>query len=213
MDTSTNNEHIDNMNGNTETTCSYLSNTTSDVQLTRTMTNLTEIDENEFIYDEPSPYASVAHSSFVYPNVDQCHSTSYTIDEIIDEDDATDEQDHVKILEQTIANLTRHLPSTVIVESDSKQIHCISELSIQNQDCEIDMPTAMALTDEFVFSTSPTETIDVTLPMLSHSRQTNLSRSSGVRQNLTDLLTSTSHPGGNQTLQPTLPTHHKVIMN
>ena len=136
-------------------------------------TILTEIDENEFFYEEPSPYAAaVAQHALLSPQMEETNMSSYTIDEFIDEEE--EEEDHVKILEETIANLSRHLPST----------------SEEFEQTEMNVPSIKPVDDS---SVNPMPTI-------------NLSRSSGIRENLTDLLSSITTPS----LQRTSSIHDKV---
>jgi hypothetical protein len=135
--------------------------------------NLTEIDENDFFYEEPSPYETVV--------TDEQLISSYKIDELIDDDDH-DERDHVKELEETIANLTRHFPSED-AQDDSSPTNNIDSDSIFEM--EIESPSA----DEL--SCHPLNlSISVPVPMNHH--RGSLSRSSGVKQNLTDLLIPTT---------------------
>lgn len=120
---------------------------------------LTEIDENDFLYDEPSPYENVLQSS---TNNDSICST-YQIDECLDEDE-DDERDHVKELEETIANLSRHFPSEeTILEMEI-------ESPINDQPAPLPPPVQQ-----------PTS-LSISIPV------SNLSRSSGVKENLTDLV-------------------------
>jgi hypothetical protein len=144
--------------------------------------NLTEIDENDFFYEEPSPYETAI--------IEEQTISSYKIDEFID-DDEHDERDHVKELEETIANLTRHFPS-----EDTPIENKIDSDSIF--DMEIESPSG----DELSFHSSIISTS-------TNNHRGSLSRSSGVKQNLTELLiptTSKFHPP----LQRTLSTHSKV---
>ncbi|CAF3381368.1 unnamed protein product [Rotaria sp. Silwood1] len=166
--------------------------------------NLTEIDENEFFYEEPSPYVAVIKSN---KNDEQIIS-SYHIDENIDEDN-NDERDHVKELEETIANLSRHFPS----EQFEKPIP--STLPISNIDTTsiLEMEIESPSIDEISFNSSTySSNTSISVPIPINSRRINLSRSSGIRENLTDLLisaTSKSH----QTLQRTLSTHGKHMLS
>jgi hypothetical protein len=164
--------------------------------------NLTEIDENDFFYEEPSPY-------IISNKPEEDILPSYQIDELIDDDDNdndNNERDHVKELEETIANLSRHFPSENI------QIDSLSTLPIHKIDTdsilemEIESPSA----DELSFN-PPTHplSLSISISTLINNHRGSLSRSSGVRENLTDLLiptTSKSH----QSLQGTLSTHNKV---
>ena len=183
--------------------------------------SLTEIDENDFFYDEPSPYATAAtSSSLVTPaRNEESFGSSYSVDESIDEDE-TDEQDHVKILEQTIANLSRHLPSSAL-ESESMHRNPFSTLTIERIDsdaiCEMEIESPSK--DDYFFPTPLSHPVTLALPHSvpnnhQHSRDSGLSRSSGVRENLTNLLVPTTSKLAcsitNQTLQRALFTHDKV---
>ncbi len=156
--------------------------------------NLTEIDENEFFYDEPSPYEAAIISN---ENIEEEFIPSYQIDELIDDDDH-DERDHVKELEETIANLSRHFPS--------EHIQIDSSLNKIDTDSILEMEIEPSSIDKLSFR-PPNLPISVPSPM--NDRRGSLSRSSGIKENLTDLLiptTSTSH----QVLQRTLSIHSKV---
>lgn len=159
--------------------------------------NLTEIDENEFFYDEPSPYVAAIASA----KPAETAVPSYQIDECIDEDDA-DERDHVKELEKTIENLSRHLPSPINRSSPTNQIDTTSILEM-----EIESPTAC----EALSQPLPTPPLSVALPgptSISH-RRGSLSRSSGVREHLTDLLVPAA-PEPRQHAHRMSTTSHKV---
>jgi hypothetical protein len=153
--------------------------------------NLTEIDENDFFYEEPSPYETAI--------IDEQPIPSYKIDEFVDDDDDDqDERDHVKELEETIANLTRHFPLED-QPNDSSPIDKIDGDSIFEM--EIESPSA----DEFSYHPS----IPPPPPPPVNNHRGSLSRSSGVKQNLTDLLipaTAKFHPP----LQRTQSSHSKV---
>ncbi|CAF5135033.1 unnamed protein product, partial [Rotaria socialis] len=71
--------------------------------------NLTEIDENDFFYQGPSPYVATIDNILISDQITEASIPSYKIDEYIEEDDHY-ERDHVKELEETIANLSRHFP-------------------------------------------------------------------------------------------------------
>jgi hypothetical protein len=158
--------------------------------------NLTEIDENEFFYEEPSPY-------ILSNKIQEDILPSYQIDELIDDDD-NDERDHVKELEETIANLSRHIPSENI------QIDLSSTLPI-NIDSILEMEIESSTVDELSFH-PPAHPLSLSIsvpPISINNHRGSLSRSSGIRDNLTDLLIpviSKTH----QTLQRTLSTQSKV---
>ncbi|CAF0908919.1 unnamed protein product [Rotaria sordida] len=165
--------------------------------------NLTEIDENEFFYEEPSPYITVITSN---KNDEEIIST-YHIDEFIDEDN-NHERDHVKELEETIANLSRHFPSEQIEKTKS------TILPINNTDTttsilemEIESPPSI---DELSLNSSK-NSIPIPIPINNH--RINLSRSSGIRENLTDLLIPATTTKPHQTLQRTLSTHSKHMLS
>ncbi|CAF3929524.1 unnamed protein product [Rotaria sp. Silwood2] len=166
--------------------------------------NLTEIDENEFFYEEPSPYVAVIKSN---QNDEQIIS-SYYIDEFLDED-KNDERDHVKELEETIANLSRHFPSEQIekITPSTLSINNIDTTSILEM--EIESPSI----DEISFDSSTySSNTSISVPIPINNCRINLSRSSGIRENLTDLLipaTTKYH----QTLQRTLSTHSKHMLS
>jgi hypothetical protein len=177
--------------------------------------SLTEIDENDFLYEEPSLYAAVGAVSPIPPDEleeQTTSSSSYKIDEYVDEDDS-DERDHVKELEETIANLSRHFPSSTI-ESEEIRMNSPSILTMNNIDTdsilemEIESPTADDISSPL--------SLAISVPTPINNRRGSLSRSSGVRENLTDLLitaANNSQTSDNQLLQRTLSTHRKVINN
>lgn len=131
-----------------------------------------------------------------------------------------DEQDHVKILEQTIANLSRHFPSSAL-ESEPMHVNPLSRPIIEKIDsdaiCEMEIESPSK--DDYFFPTPLSHPVTLALPISvpssqQHSRESGLSRSSGVRENLTDLLASmaakSSAPAPNPTLQRALSTQDKV---
>ncbi|CAF3574727.1 unnamed protein product [Rotaria socialis] len=177
------------------------SSITSDLLQTNT---LTEIDESEFFYEEPSPYVTVIKSN----KTDESTTSSYQIDEFNDEDHS-DERDHVKELEETIANLSRHFPSEKIEQNSPLT------LSINNIDTSaiLEMEIESPSVEEVSFNL-PKHTSDhpISVPIPINTRRINLSRSCGIRENLTDLLiTPTSKP--HQILQRTLSTNSKHMLS
>lgn len=179
-----------------------ISNGEKIVEETRTILpskSLTEIDENEFFYDEPSPYAAaVAHQSLISPPIEETSRSSYTIDEFVDEDDENDddEEDHVKILEETIANLSRNLPSNCI---DFEPIENSKFLSTKTRETV----RSDAILEMHIESPPNETSFVIPIPTI------NLSRSSGIRENLTDLLSPVA-PTSPQSLQRTSSIHDKV---
>ncbi|CAF4059707.1 unnamed protein product [Rotaria magnacalcarata] len=177
------------------------SSTTSDLLRTN---SLTEIDESEFFYEEPSPYVTATKSN----KTDESITSSYQIDELNDEDNG-DERDHVKELEETIANLSRHFPS------EKTEQNSPLTLSMNNIDTSaiLEMEIESPSVEEVSFNL-PTHTSNhpISVPIPINTRRINLSRSCGIRENLTDLLiTSTSKP--RQTLQRTLSTNSKYMLS
>lgn len=90
--------------------------------------NLTEIDENEFFYEENHRF-SINDESISCKDLENSSINNYQIDECSDDDDDDDaqndeetrnqdengtdnEQDHVKILGKAIENLQRKLPTS-----------------------------------------------------------------------------------------------------
>ena len=177
--------------------------------------HLTEIDENDFFYDEPSPYATaVINNPLTFEQIDEQSTPSYKIDEFTDDEEEeereTDERDHVKILEQTIANLSRHLPSATVDEPVYPPV-----VDGVHSDLNFDMEIEPVSTEESFVRSYPLGLARPT-SMSMHARQGSLSRSSGVRQNLTDFLVQSSssaapHHSHDQPLQLSLSTHDKVI--
>ena len=162
--------------------------------------NLTEIDENDFLYEEPSPY----QSAMIVDEQQQATISSYTIDELIEDEDS-DERDHVKELELTIANLTRHFPSEDLPIDLSPSIPI---KSLDQSNCSFPLQMDSPLEDPCTQQPS-SHSISIPTPMNNHHRNS-LSRSSGVKEHLTDLLiptTSKSH----SPLQRTLSTHCKKV--
>lgn len=153
---------------------------------------LTEIDDNDFLYDEPSPYENVLQTSAHNESI----ASTYQIDECPDDDDV-DERDHVKELEETIANLSRHFPSDPIHETtiDSETI---LEMEIESPINDESSPPSLSAKTS-IESTS----LSYSIPINS------LSRSSGIRENLTDLILDRS--SNNKRLQRTLSTNTQVM--
>jgi len=196
--------------------------------------NLTEIDEDDFFYQGPSPYVSTIDEILPIESVNLDHQQtegefivpSYKIDEYIDEDDAADERDHVKELEETIANLTRCFPSTNQQEQDLELKTNETHLSVDNIDIDsiLEMEIESPSTDEHIHqlsstsiptssitSSHPLEHIPISIPIMTTNRRGSLSRSSGVRENLTDLLvTSNVSQEETRSLQRTSSIQRKV---
>ncbi|UJR21205.1 hypothetical protein I4U23_024302 [Adineta vaga] len=149
--------------------------------------SLTEIDENEFFYEEPSPYVSVIVSN---KSEEQSIIQSYQIDECIDEDDHEDEFDHVKELEKTIENLSRHLPKPIDRSSSTSPINKIDKNSILEMEIESPIDEEEDDDDDGNSSRLMTHPLSLSIsgPIPITNRRGSLSRSSGIRQNLTDLL-------------------------
>ena len=199
--------------------------------------NLTEIDEDDFFYQGPSPYTTSTDNNNVVPDrIDEPLRPSYQIDEYVDEDDS-DERDHVKELEETIANLSRHFPASsqdindIEIKPIVTNLHQPSTLSVGNIDIDsiLEMEIESPSTDEHYLPLSssihPSSTslqhplsIPISVPITINNRRNSLSRSSGVRENLTDLLataattTKESHSSNNRPLQRTGSIHSKVFL-
>ena len=189
--------------------------------------NLTEIDEDDFFYQGPSPYATAIESQPIPEKVDIPKVSSYHIDECVDEDDL-DERDHVKELEETIANLTRHFPQSaeqineIEINSKERNFHQPLSLSVDKIDIDsiLEMEIESPSTDELYLrpstSSQPPLHIPISVPISVSNRRGSLSRSSGVRENLTDLLTTATptkeiYPSSvDQPLQRTSSIHSKV---
>ncbi|CAF0865041.1 unnamed protein product [Rotaria sordida] len=203
--------------------------------------NLTEIDEDDFFYQGPSPYTTVIDNNLISDNIEEPLIPSYKIDEYIEDDDDNNndnnnnERDHVKELEQTIANLSRHFPissqqiNNIEINPIVTKLQQPSTLSVDNIDIDsiLEMEIESPSTDEHYIQSSssihPTTTssqhshnIPISIPILINNRRGSLSRSSGIRENLTDLLTTTtkkstieSYPSNNRLLQRTASTHSK----
>ena len=211
--------------------------------------NLTEIDEDDFIYQGPSPYATVVDFNSLTEKKDEEKSIeqsssqpSYRIDEDIDEDEH-DERDHVKELEETIANLSRHFPlassspspsqidpleqpsstgnkmisnlaSTGNLSSNKIDIDSILEMEIESpsrEECFIQPTSGMSLAQSL--SLQHPLHIPISVPISIPNRRGSLSRSSGVRENLTNLLMTTgdaSIASDHRPLQRTASTYTKV---
>lgn len=149
--------------------------------------NLTEIDENDFLYEEPSPYQS-AMTIDELPPPPPSVIPSYQIDELMEDEDS-DERDHVKELELTIANLTRHMPSEEILIDLSPSVPNKASLDDEsNRDfpLEIESPLADQCTQQ-----ARSLSISIPTPINNHHRNS-LSRSSGIKEHLTDLLSPTT---------------------
>lgn len=137
----------------------------------------------------------------------QATISSYKIDELIEDEDS-DERDHVKELELTIANLTRHFPTEELAIDLSPSIP-IKSLDPSNGSFPLEMDSPL----EDQCSQQPSShSISIATPMNNnnHHHRNSLSRSSGVKEHLTDLLipaTSKSH----SPLQRTLSTHSKKV--
>jgi len=199
--------------------------------------NLTEIDENDFFYQGPSPYVTVIENNQMPDKFEQSSTSSYKIDEYIDEDD-NDERDHVKELEETIANLSRHFPvlsqqlNDIEIKPIVTNLHQPSTLSVGKIDIDsiLEMEIESPSTDEHYIQSSSSVrpcsatsqhplNIPISIPISFNNHRASLSRSSGVRENLTDLLaiTSTTSPttklyySDNRTLQRTESTYGKVF--
>ncbi|CAF3809703.1 unnamed protein product [Rotaria magnacalcarata] len=168
--------------------------------------NLTEIDENDFFYQGPSPYIATIDNNIIAAKITEASIPSYKIDEYIEEDDHY-ERDHVKELEETIANLSRHFPvssqkmNTIEINPIVTNLRQPSTLSVDEIDIdsilemEIESPS---IDERYIQSSSSlcsTSTssqhplsVPITVPILTNNRRGSLSRSSGIRENLTDLL-------------------------
>ena len=156
---------------------------------------------------------------------------SYKIDEYVDEDD-TDERDHVKELEETIANISRHFPGSSEQFNDTElnsietNLHQPSNLSVGKIDIDsiLEMEIESPSIDEHYLQSSksihlpltssqPPLNIPISIPVSVHNRRGSLSRSSGVRENLTDLLVTTiiePYPIDDRPLHRTSSIHSKV---
>lgn len=191
--------------------------------------NLTEIDESDFFYQDPSPYSTVIDHHSVSDQTKQSAQPSYKIDEFIDEDD-NDERDHVKELEQTIANLSRHFPLSTALQIDSNERNPIVSGNIQQSpslsaakidaDSILEMEIESPSTDDcFIQSPSITSmqspkhqvNIPISVPISITHRHGSLSRSSGVRENLKSLLSTPFESADYRPLQRTYSTTSKVI--
>lgn len=174
--------------------------------------NLTEIDEDDFFYQGPSPYVSAIDEVLPIEQLEESIIPTYKIDEYIDEDEH-DERDHVKELEETIANISRHFPISseqeqeLDLKSTETNLNQSSDLSTDKIDIDsiLEMEIESPSTDEHFpqLSTSapaPSITssypvhIPISIPITTPNRRGSLSRSSGVRENLTDLLVTINGP-------------------
>jgi hypothetical protein len=194
--------------------------------------NLTEIDEDDFFYQGPSPYVTtINHNSIPEKIEESIIIPSYKIDEYVDEDD-TDERDHVKELEETIANISRHFPGSSEQVNDTElnsieiNLHQPSNLSVGKIDIDsiLEMEIESPSIDEHylqssksihlpITSSQPPLNIPISVPISVHNRRGSLSRSSGIRENLTDLLVTTTiepYPTNDRPLHRTSSTHSKV---
>ena len=195
--------------------------------------SLTEIDENDFFYDGPSPYVAAVDMASILESIDEPlpPPPSYRIDEYVDEDDR-DERDHVKELEETIANLSRHFPSSlsngidIAVELNPGAKHASQPTSLSVDKIDIDSILEMEIespsTDKYFLPSSSSMHLQhpasqhplhlpISVPISINHRRASLSRSSGVRENLTDLLvTAAESPSDTHVLQRTASTYGKV---
>ena len=196
--------------------------------------NLTEIDEDDFFYQGPSPYATAIDSQPLPEKIEIPIVASYQIDECVDEDDL-DERDHVKELEETIANISRHFPQSteqindIDVNTNERNFHQPLSLSVDKIDIDsiLEMEIESPSMDELYFrpttsihssNISPPSAsfpIPISVPISVNNRRNSLSRSSGVRENLTDLLITKppnieAHPIVDRSLQRTSSGHSKV---
>ncbi|UJR28278.1 hypothetical protein I4U23_009527 [Adineta vaga] len=173
--------------------------------------NLTEIDENDFFYQGPSSYIAAIDDNQMLDKNEEVSIPSYKIDEYIDEDD-NDERDHVKELEETIANLSKHLPLTSSQVNNTEttgittNLHQPSSLSVGKIDIDsiLEMEIESPSTDEQYIESSSSNrpcsvssqhplNVPITVPIsFNNNPRISLSRSSGVRENLTDLLSMTT---------------------
>ena len=198
--------------------------------------SLTEIDENDFFYDGPSPYVAAVDMASILETIDEPPPppppSSYRIDEYVDDDDR-DERDHVKELEETIANLSRHFPSSppddgidIAVELnpgtkpalqptslsvDKIDIDSILEMEIESPSMDkYFLPSSSSMHLQHPASQHPLH-LPISVPIVINHRRASLSRSSGVRENLTDLLvTAAESPSDTHVLQRTASTYSKV---
>ncbi|CAF1577129.1 unnamed protein product [Rotaria magnacalcarata] len=196
--------------------------------------NLTEIDENDFFYQGPSPYIATIDNNIIAAKITEASIPSYKIDEYIEEDDHY-ERDHVKELEETIANLSRHFPvssqkmNTIEINPIVTNLRQPSTLSVDEIDIdsilemEIESPS---IDERYIQSSSSlcsTSTssqhplsVPITVPILTNNRRGSLSRSSGIRENLTDLLIAAKkstelYPSDTRSLHQTASSHSKRI--
>ncbi|CAF1135890.1 unnamed protein product, partial [Adineta ricciae] len=173
--------------------------------------NLTEIDENDFFYQGPSPYIAAIDNNQMLDKIEEPSLPTYKIDEYVDEDD-NDERDHVKELEETIANLSRHLPVSPTQVNEMKNQAIVTNLrqptNLSGSNIDIDSILEMEIEspsadEQFIQSSSVARTcagasqlplnVPITVPIsFNNNRRISLSRSSGVRENLTDLLLITA---------------------
>lgn len=113
---------------------------------------------------------------------------SYQIDELIEDDDS-DERDHVKELELTIANLTRHLPSEEILIDLSPSVPSKAPLD-ERSNCDFPLEIESPLADQ---CTQHARSLSISIPTpINNHHRNSLSRSSGVKEHLTDLLSPTT---------------------
>lgn len=171
--------------------------------------NLTEIDEDDFYYQGPSTYVTTIDNNIVSDQIQESPTPTYKIDEYVEDDDNY-ERDHVKELEETIANLSRHFPvsSPQVNNNDMNSkvtnLQQPSTLSVDNIDIdsilemEIESPSS---NERYIQSSSTIHPISmssqhplhipIAVPISVNNRRGTLSRSSGVREHLTDLLVTT----------------------
>ena len=199
--------------------------TTITTTTTTRSNNLTEIDENDFFYQGPSPYSTVIDLQSIADQTRESPKPTYKIDEFIDEDEH-DERDHVKELEETIANLSRHFPHSTSSQIDSSERNPIATVNLQQSSAlsatKIDIDSILEMEIEspsmekgFIESSSllmaqHSLNNPISIPITVPNRRGSLSRSSGVRENLTNLLTTASHSSDRRPLQRTTSSSSKV---
>ncbi|CAF4598634.1 unnamed protein product [Rotaria socialis] len=214
---------------------SALTSLTMAIPVKTRINNLTEIDENDFFYQGPSPYVATIDNILISDQITEASIPSYKIDEYIEEDDHY-ERDHVKELEETIANLSRHFPvssqklntieiNPIVTNLRQPSTLCVDEIDVDSiLEMEIESPP----TDEryiqsssSLYSTSTSSqhplNAPITVPILTNNRRGSLSRSSGIRENLTDLLIAAKkstelYPSDTRSLHRTASSHSKRII-
>ena len=149
---------------------------------------LTEIDENDFFYENTNRYTNVIDKNSIS---DQSRISSY----IIIEEDNNDEPDHVKELEKTIANLSRHIPNTSSPMNNIERNIDQSLISLTDKidtNSVLEMEIESSSTDQQTIHLNSTSCVHIPISMsqsINHHRNS-LSRSLAIRENLTNLLTS-----------------------